>query len=172
LQKRLEYPLVHATKFVPRFFTDDRKLQRFSISKNLTMSLLVTGCGFMVMTLKPNNNPHTGRVLRHQTPREHDRCAHEWKLCCLFSRSLFIMNSLLTVRLLIKIFAWWFWDFYGMQYKERDLKCGLWEAGSSITMRLMTQRGQLDNSWQNIQFPPFHYLPDHLTSPILTFSIP
>jgi hypothetical protein len=60
-------------------------------------------------------------------------------------------------------------DFYlavlrRLRYEERDLKCGLREAGSSITiMRLLTQRCQLDNSWQNIQFLPFHnppYSPD------------
>jgi hypothetical protein len=49
--------------------------------------------------------------------------------------------------------------------EESDLKCGLLEVGSSITiMRLLTQHCQLDNSWQNIQFLPFQkkkpYSPD------------
>jgi hypothetical protein len=33
------------------------------------MSLPVTRSGFTVMTLKPNNNPHTGIVLLRLTPR-------------------------------------------------------------------------------------------------------
>jgi hypothetical protein len=51
------------------------------------MSLPLIRCGFLVMTLKPNYNPHTGRVLLHLTPRKHDRCAHEGKQCCLFFRT-------------------------------------------------------------------------------------
>jgi hypothetical protein len=51
-----------------------------------------------------------------------------------------------------------------VQYEENDLKCGLWESGSSIKrMRLLTEHCQLDNSWQNIQFIPSHnppYSPD------------
>jgi hypothetical protein len=54
-----------------------------------------------------------------------------------------------------------------MQYKDSDLKCGLWEAGSSITiMHLLTQRSQLENSWQNLKF---HNPSIHLTSPRPTF---
>jgi hypothetical protein len=48
------------------------------------------------------------------------------------------------------------------------LRC-LQEAGSDITiMHLLTQRSQLDNSWQNIQFLPFHNPTIHLTSPLPT----
>jgi transposase len=44
-----------------------------------------------------------------------------------------------------------------MQYEGRSLKCGLWEAGSSIMiMPLLTQHCKLDISCQNFQFLPFH----------------
>jgi hypothetical protein len=43
------------------------------------MSLSVTRHGFTIMTLKPNNSPHTGRVLLHLTPSKHYRCACEWR---------------------------------------------------------------------------------------------
>jgi hypothetical protein len=66
-----------SAKFVPRLFTDDLKLQRFSICENLQMSLPVMRHGFTVMTLKPNNNPQTGRVLLYLAPRKHDRCARK-----------------------------------------------------------------------------------------------
>jgi hypothetical protein len=54
-----------------------------------------------------------------------------------------------------------------MRYEESDLKCGLQEAGSSITiMHLLTQHRQSDNSWQNNQFLPFHNPPySHDLSP-------
>jgi hypothetical protein len=129
------------------------------------------------MTLKPNNNPHTGRILLRLAPRKPNRCAHEWKQCCLFFsiiKALCIMNLHLKVRQLIKIFIWRFWDVCRMQYEESDLKCGLREAGSSIMiMRLLTQHCQLDNSWQNIQFLPFHN-PPPFTWPLPSrlFSIP
>jgi hypothetical protein len=43
------------------------------------------------------------------------------------------------------------------QYEGSNLKCGLWEAGSTIAlMHLLTQHCQLDRSWQNIKFLPFH----------------
>jgi hypothetical protein len=136
------------------------------------MSLLVTRHEFTVVTLKPNNNPHTGRLLLRLAPRKHDRSASEWKQCCLFFilsvEALCIKNSLLKIRQLIQNFIWWFWDVCGMGYKESDLKCKLWEVGSFITiMHLLTQCCQLDNSWQNIQFLPFHnpsYSPN-LSSP-------
>jgi hypothetical protein len=52
-----------------------------------------------------------------------------------------------------------------MWYKICDLKCELPEAGFSIMkMRLLTQRYELDNSWQNIQFLDFDNPPIHLTS--------
>jgi hypothetical protein len=54
----------------------------------------------------------------------------------------------------------------GCSMKKSDLKCGLQEAGYSVTiMHLLTRHRQLDNSWQNIQFLPFH-----LTSHLPTFS--
>jgi hypothetical protein len=56
-----------------------------------------------------------------------------------------------------------------MLYEESDLKFGLWEAGSSIIMHLLTQHCQLDNSWEGIQFLFFHFPPIHLTSPLMTF---
>jgi hypothetical protein len=47
----------------------------------------------------------------------------------------------------------------------------MFETGSSITiMHLLTQHCQLDNSWQNINFLPFHNPSLHLTSPLPTFS--
>jgi hypothetical protein len=38
---------------------------------------------------------------------------------------------------LIKIIIWRFWDVYGVRYEESDLKFGLQEAGSSITIMLL-----------------------------------
>jgi hypothetical protein len=64
-----------SAKFVPRLLTDDQKLKRFSICDQ--MSLPVMRRGFMVMTWKPNNNPHTGKVLLCLTPRKHNRCARK-----------------------------------------------------------------------------------------------
>jgi hypothetical protein len=66
-----------SAKFGPRLLTDDQKLQRFSICENLQISLPVTKGGLMVMTLKPNNSPHSGRVLLCLAPRKHDNCAHK-----------------------------------------------------------------------------------------------
>jgi hypothetical protein len=57
----------------------------------LNMSLRVMRCGFTVIMLKLNNNPHTGRVLLHLAPR----------------KVLSIKNSLLKVRKLIRL-IWWF----------------------------------------------------------------
>jgi hypothetical protein len=86
------------------------------------------------------------------------------------TEALSIMNLLLKVRKLINIFIWRFWNVCGMWYKESDLKCGLWEAGCSVTiMHLVTQCCQLHNSWQNIHFLPVHNAPIHLTSDLLTF---
>jgi hypothetical protein len=134
--------------------------------------LLVTRHGFTVMTLKPNNNPHIGRVLLHPTPRKHNRCAREWKQCCLFffrpsrHRALWITPKGQT----IIIFTWQFWDVCGIWYEESHLKCGLQESRSSITiMNLLTQCSQLNNSSQNIRFIPFHNPSIHLTSPCSTF---
>jgi hypothetical protein len=46
------------------------------------------------------------------------------------------------------------------------------EAGSSITtMRMLTQRCQLNCSWPNIQFLLFHNPPIHLTSPFPELKI-
>jgi hypothetical protein len=78
---------------------DLHKLQQFSICENLLqranynknfwkMSPPVTSCGFTVMTLKPNNNPHNGRALLHLTPKKHNSCTREWKQCCLFFQPL------------------------------------------------------------------------------------
>jgi hypothetical protein len=61
-----------------------------------------------------------------------------------------------------------------MWYKESNLKCGLWEAGSSITiMHLLTQHCQLDKSFGKIfnSYPSITHLftwpfPSHL------FSVP
>jgi hypothetical protein len=82
--------------------SDDQKLQWFSVcEKLLKMSLLVTRQGFTVITLKPNNNPHTGRVLLRLAPRKHKRCTCKWKQYCLFFaiiKALSITNSLLKVR--------------------------------------------------------------------------
>jgi hypothetical protein len=129
------------------------------------MSLLVMRHGFMVMTLKPNNNPNTGRVLLHLTPRKRDRCAHEWQQCCLFFRSRHYALWIFSWRP-DKIFIWRFWDICGMQCEESDLKCGLQEAGSSITiLHLLPHHCLLDISWKNIQFLPFHCPPIHLTYP-------
>jgi hypothetical protein len=123
----------------------------------------------MVMTLKPKNSPHTGRVLLCLAPRKHDTCANEWQQCCFFFsviKALCTMNLLLKVRQLIKIFIWWFWDVCGMWYEESGLICGLWEAGSFIMIEhLLTQHCYLDNSWQNIQSLLFHNPPIHLTTP-------
>jgi hypothetical protein len=67
-----------SAKYVPRHYTDDRKLQQFSIRENLLqMSLPVTRRGFTVMTLKPNDNPHTGWVLLRLAPRKHHKFAPE-----------------------------------------------------------------------------------------------
>jgi hypothetical protein len=71
-----------SVKFVPNSWLMISKEQMTKIFWK--MSLPVTGCGFTVKVLK-SNNPHTGRVLLWLTPRKHDRCACEWKQCCLFS---------------------------------------------------------------------------------------
>jgi hypothetical protein len=61
----------------------------------------------------------------------------------------------------IKTVIWRYWDACRMW----DLKCGLWEAGSSITiMHLLTQCCQLDN--RQFLAPPH---PIHLTTLISTF---
>jgi hypothetical protein len=66
----------------------------------------------------------------------------------------------------IMIFTWQFWDVCGIWYEESHLKCGLQEAGSSVTiMSLLTHCCQVDNSSQNIQFLPFH-------NPLLTWPLP
>jgi hypothetical protein len=70
-------------KFVPRLLTDDLRNQMI-MKIFWKMSLSVMRCGFMVVMLKPNNNPHTGRVLLYLAPIEHNGCAHKWKQCCLF----------------------------------------------------------------------------------------
>jgi hypothetical protein len=65
------------------------------------MALPVTIHGFMVVTLEPNINPHSGRVLLDIALRKYDRYAHERKQCCLFLsliKALCIMNSLLKIR--------------------------------------------------------------------------
>jgi hypothetical protein len=83
-------------------------------------------------------------------------------VCFFFSiiEALCVMTLLLKVGQLIEIFMWRFWDVCGMQYEESNLKCGLREAGSSITiMHLPIHHCQLDNSWQNIQSLPFHNHP-------------
>jgi hypothetical protein len=60
------------------------------------------------------------------------------------------------------------WRIYGMWYEESIRKCGLWEDGSFIViMCLLTWYCQLDTSWQNIQFLPFHNPPYSLD-----FSLP
>jgi hypothetical protein len=82
-----------SAKFAPWLSTDDLKLQRYSICENLLqMSLPVMRCGFMVMTMKPHNNPHTGEALLCLVPRNHDRCTCKWN-----DAALCIMNSLLKV---------------------------------------------------------------------------
>jgi hypothetical protein len=66
-----------SAKFVPRLLTDDL-LQRANDYENLSeMSFPVMRRRFMVMMLKPNNNPHTGHLLLHLAPRKHNRCACE-----------------------------------------------------------------------------------------------
>jgi hypothetical protein len=83
---------------------------------------------------------------------------------------LCIMNLLLKVRQLFSIFVWQFWDVCGMWCEESELKCGLLEAGFSIMiMCLLTECFQLANSWQNIQFLPFHNPPIYLNSTLSTF---
>jgi hypothetical protein len=53
------------------------------------------------------------------------------------------------------------------------MKYGLQEAGSSIMiMHQFTWHCQLDNSWQNIQFLPFHNPPIYLISSFPTFLFP
>jgi hypothetical protein len=62
------------------------------------------------------------------------------------------------------------WDICGTQCEESDLKCGLQEAASSITiLHLLPQHCLLDNSRQNIQFLPFHSPSFHLTYPLWFF---
>jgi hypothetical protein len=114
------------------------------------------------MTLKPNNNPHTGRVLLRLAPRKHDRCAREWKQCCF----IFFFNhqGICIMNLLLKVSNQ---DFYLAILRHMD--DAVWrEAGASTTiMHLLTRYCQLDNSCQNIQFPLFHnprtYLTPHPT---------
>jgi hypothetical protein len=158
--------------FLPRLFTDDQKLQQFYICENLLQTLLpVMRHGFTVMTLRPNNNPDTGRFLLHLAPRKRDKCTRKRKQYCLFFYHWGIVHyefapEVQTIRILICLF----WDVYGMRYKESNMKCGLLEAGSFVTiMHLLTQHCQLENSWQNIQFLPFDNRPIHLTSPLPTF---
>jgi hypothetical protein len=77
LTEDLEMHWVSA-EFVQRLLTGDQKLQQFSIFETLLqMLLLVMRPGFTVVTLKPNNNSHTGRVLLFLTSRKHDRCARK-----------------------------------------------------------------------------------------------
>jgi hypothetical protein len=46
--------------------------------KNLLKNVITTDEMWVYgYDVKPNNNPHTGRVLLHLTPRKHDRCTHE-----------------------------------------------------------------------------------------------
>jgi hypothetical protein len=81
------------------------------------------------MTWKPNNSPHTGRVLLCLTPRKHNRCTHEWKQCCFFFfQALCNIYSLLKVRQ-SRFFIWTFWDICRMQYEGSNLKCGLQKTG-------------------------------------------
>jgi hypothetical protein len=40
-----------------------------------------------------------------------------------------------------------------------------------MIMRLLMQHCQLDNSWEDIEFLPFHFHPVHLTSPAVTFFL-
>jgi hypothetical protein len=133
LQKRLDYPLVHdiiliedlgkhrvPAKFVPRqdWWSETATIFHLKISSKEHMT---TKTLFTVMTLKPNNIPHTGRVLLPLAPKKHNRWAYEWAQCCLFLsiiKALSIMNSLLKVRQLIKIFNWWFWDVWGCGMKK------------------------------------------------------
>jgi hypothetical protein len=102
------------SKFVPRLLTDDRNNDfpavKISSREQITvkifwkMSWSVMGHWFMVMMLKRNNNPHTGKVLLYPIP--------ESTIYALLSESnaavspppneaLCIMNSLLKVRQLI-----------------------------------------------------------------------
>jgi hypothetical protein len=73
-----------SANFVPRL------LQRENEDENLLKNV-ITG-GFTVMTLKPKNNPHTGRV--------------KAMLLYLGHQGICIMNLLLKVRQFIKIFIW------------------------------------------------------------------
>jgi hypothetical protein len=62
---------------------------------------------------------------------------------------------------------WRFWDVCGIRYEESYLKCGLWEAGSSVTiMRLLTPRCHLSKSWKTFNSYPSTTRSIHLTSTI------
>jgi hypothetical protein len=131
------------------------------------MSLPLARCGFTVIMLKPDNNPHARRVLlRLARERMPDALASEGNAACFFDhQALCIMNSLLKVRQSRFLSGCFEMLQDAVQRKQPEM----WEAGSSLTiMRLLTQHCQLDNSWQNIQFLPFHNPLIHLTSPLLT----
>jgi hypothetical protein len=102
-----------------------------------------------------------GGVPLRQVPKQHNGCALQWKQCCLFF-----------------FYHWGVWDYkYAPegQTVDQDFYLAvlrrLREASSSMTtMRLLTRRHQLDNSWQNIQFLLFHNPTIHLPSASRLFS--
>jgi hypothetical protein len=107
------------------------------------------------------------RVLLRLAPREHDICTHEWKQCCLCSRSskhCLLRICLREIRQLTRIFTG----------GSRTMKNAVWRRKSQIRIMwkwllrrkyaLLIQRCQIDNSWQNIQFLTFHSPIRHLTS--------
>jgi hypothetical protein len=93
-------------KFVLRPFLTDYQKLRFSICENLfQMSLSVKKHEFMVMTLKPNNNPHTGRILLCLAPRSMTGVLiSESSAACFFDRWGIVLYELARESQTIRIF--------------------------------------------------------------------
>jgi hypothetical protein len=147
-----------SAKFVPRLLTDDLRIsskEQMMAEMFWKMSLLVNGMG-----LKPNNIPHTGRVLLRLTPRKHESMTWEWKQCCLFfwsSRDCALWihswrsdneDFYLAVLRCLQDAAWRKWP-------------KMWAVPTHTAMSVC----QLDNSWQNVQVLPF-------CNPLFTWPLP